>query len=1159
MANTNFLQATIELFGAVITVVVAMVLVIITGNRKKSEKSLFATLIASGFSLVVDAGWYIFDGNTTQAGIIANWICNLSIFICNPVMVILVKRYICNMLNENGHEPNKVLSNTSRILATIALMMPVSNMFYKWMYYFDSKNIYHRMNGWYIYTVVNSLAITACVLLIVVHRSKLSRNRRYAIYAFFLAPFIGIAIQTVQMGISFIQIGNALGCVVIVSSYLIEWIKTENKGSQVSEDRKKMWIIECAFSIMILFISAAIISCVISVNNVSNENSQQNSVALAYMVSETVEGTLSEPINVSKTMAQSEIIIEALSNGNIENTETEEKMLSFMKRIKEKYGYQMIFVASEKTKAYYTYEGLSRYMDISEDSVDAWYLDYINKGKEYELNIDADKDNNMSLAVFVNMEVRDNDGNFLGVCGVGTSIESLMDILSDYENKFHLNISLVDDNGLIEVSTDRSKIENDTYDMSEIEGWDRSEIYYERTPLKSVLAKNMGNYEWNLVIEDNVPDKLNIFRIILPSMIIYVIGVVFMLGFSLIFGVHERHRSMALQESQQESETAKAESYAKGRFLANMSHEIRTPINAVLGMDTMILRESKEPKIKEYAMIIQNSGNILLSLINDILDISKIESGKMEIVPEKYNFSILIADVMNMIGVKAKDKNLEVKLDVNNNLPSGLLGDEVRIKQIIVNLMNNAIKYTEKGSVTLKVDGEVSDDTAKLFIAVRDTGIGIKEENIQKLFDDFVRVDESRNKHIEGTGLGLSIVERLLELMDSKLNVSSVYGEGSEFSFVIDQKITDSAPIGDIAMHLQKKAENYEYKSLFIAPDARVLVVDDNDVNRIVFTSLLKESRIQIDEAECGQKALDLVFNKTYDIIFLDHMMPDMDGIEVLKRIKGNSNHSNIDTPIIVLTANAIAGVREEYLQEGFNDYLSKPIIPEQLEKMIASLLPAEKMAVGEKSDVRESEETELPITEGVDWNYAKLHLSDNNILLKTLQNFVESIDYEADNLSEIYRDLMAEEDSQEKLDLYRIKVHSMKSTSTLLGCVPIAGIAATLESAAKSGRMDLIKDITPYFIDIWRMYRDRLAFAVKPQGDKKEIEDITLITDYLSQLNEAAKAFDVDGADSVVEKLNEYKYDLNIQEIINRITICVSNLNMEEVSELCMELLNKM
>ncbi|MCR5746154.1 MAG: response regulator [Lachnospiraceae bacterium] len=398
------------------------------------------------------------------------------------------------------------------------------------------------------------------------------------------------------------------------------------------------------------------------------------------------------------------------------------------------------------------------------------------------------------------------------------------------------------------------------------------------------------------------------------------------------------------------SEKAFAESKAKSDFLSNMSHEIRTPINAVLGMNEMILRESNEANIIGYSESIKSSGNTLLSLINDILDFSKIESGKIDLVPVDYDLSSVINDLAVMIRSRADEKGLRLCFDINPDTPKRLNGDEVRIKQIITNILTNAVKYTEKGTVTLGVDYQDIDtepDSVFINVEVKDTGIGIKKEDMDKLFVEYERIEVKRNRHIEGTGLGLSITKGLLELMGSSLKAESIYGLGSKFSFSLKQKVIAREPLGDYEADFEEMRKKHDrYKEKFLAPDAEILVVDDNQMNLSVFKNLLKKTRIKIDTAESGNEGLALMKKKKYDVIFLDHMMPRKDGIETLQDLKSDKGNPNTETPVICLTANAIAGIRDQYLAAGFDDYISKPVDPEKLEEMLIYYLPDGKVSM---------------------------------------------------------------------------------------------------------------------------------------------------------------------------------------------------------------------
>ena len=400
-----------------------------------------------------------------------------------------------------------------------------------------------------------------------------------------------------------------------------------------------------------------------------------------------------------------------------------------------------------------------------------------------------------------------------------------------------------------------------------------------------------------------------------------------------------------IQALQKEKARADAANSAKSAFLANMSHEMRTPINAIMGMNEMILRETQEEGTKEQAIDIRNAAQILHSLINDVLDLSKIESGKMEIIPVEYQLSSLINDLVNMATIRAKAKNLELKVEVDPELPSVYFGDDVRIRQVLMNLLTNAVKYTNEGSVTLTVKRTlVLDGLAILTFSVTDTGVGIKQEDMEKLYAAFERIEEENHRNEEGTGLGMSISTSLLELMGSKIQVESEYGKGSRFFFNLEQRILDPTPVGDFHESLKQLSKDYSYDARFAAPDAKILVVDDNAVNRRVFVGLLKKTKVQVTEADSGKACLELVGQQHFDLIFLDHMMPEMDGVETLQHMKElpESENQCRETPVIILTANAISGVREEYLKQGFDEYLSKPIDPIKLEAMIRDMLPKE-------------------------------------------------------------------------------------------------------------------------------------------------------------------------------------------------------------------------
>jgi CheY-like chemotaxis protein len=393
-------------------------------------------------------------------------------------------------------------------------------------------------------------------------------------------------------------------------------------------------------------------------------------------------------------------------------------------------------------------------------------------------------------------------------------------------------------------------------------------------------------------------------------------------------------------------------------------------MNAILGMDEMILREAKDEGVLMYAESIRTAGNTLLGIINDILDFSKIEAGKTEIIEVDYHIAALLNDIVNMVRRKAEEKKLTFKLDVDEGIPKCLHGDEIKIKQVITNILSNAVKYTKEGGVTFSVSGRKCEDDLDsiiLHVRVEDTGIGIKKEDLDKLFAAFERIDEKQNRSIEGTGLGMAIAERFLNLMGSTIQVESEYGKGAVFSFDLKQKVVNPEPLGEFeTAYKNLYKERAPYQVQFVAPDAKVLVVDDNEINLKVFVKLLRQTKMQIDTAESGDACIELFKRNFYDVIFLDHMMPGKDGIETIKEMKECEDTPNQSTPIICLTANAVSGMREMYIKAGFDDYLTKPIDTGRLEGMLLNYLSTDLVQAPENESARKY--SVLVIDEDIDY-----------------------------------------------------------------------------------------------------------------------------------------------------------------------------------------------
>lgn len=502
---------------------------------------------------------------------------------------------------------------------------------------------------------------------------------------------------------------------------------------------------------------------------------------------------------------------------------------------------------------------------------------------------------------------------------------------------------------------------------------------------------------------------------------------------------------------EQEKQMAVARSAAKANFIANMSHEIRTPINAIIGMNEMILRENKDAAIDEYAVNIQNSSRLLLGLINDVLDFSKIEAGKMDIVETDYELAGMLSDVINAISLRAESKNLTLCTKIEETLPSVLKGDEIRIRQIMNNLLSNAVKYTKEGAITLSVKGIRMENVFHLQISVRDTGVGIKPEDIDRLFTSFQRLEEDKNRYIEGTGLGLNITKRLVDLMGGSISVESEYGEGSVFTVILPQGVSSKMPLGKLGDRIiSKKTEENTQEGALYAPSASVLIVDDNNTNLAVIKALLKRTGIQPDLASGGRECLEMCKEKLYDIILMDHMMPDPDGIETLHILRQDENSKNRDTKVIVLTANAIAGVAEEYIKEGFLDYLSKPVMADDLEAMLSKYLPRNKVMNYKRSDDRFSQRVAFDKSGLLDRKAGIRFCGGREDLYK------EALEvYYAQGKT--YLNQLTECLEARDYKVYAVIAHAIKGSSKTIGAIKLSERALRMEEAAKAENAEVL------------------------------------------------------------------------------------------------------
>ena len=612
--------------------------------------------------------------------------------------------------------------------------------------------------------------------------------------------------------------------------------------------------------------------------------------------------------------------------------------------------------------------------------------------------------------------------------------------------------------------------------------------------------------------------------------------------------------------SRKAEKEAIAANEAKSNFLSSMSHEIRTPINAVLGMNEMILRECGDENILGYAESIRTAGSTLLGLVNDILDFSKIEAGKLDIICVDYDLSSVLNDLVNMIHIKAEAKGLELNMNIAPDIPKLLHGDDIRFRQIVTNILTNAVKYTEKGSVTLNMGYErIPDDDGAvvLKVSIADTGIGIKKEDMPKLFGEFERIEELRNRSIEGTGLGMSITRRLLTLMNSTLEVESEYGKGSVFTFARRQDVVEWEPLGDYVEAFRRSlTERKRYRERFVAPDARILVIDDNAMNLSVFKNLLKQTKMQVDEADSGDSGIACADRNLYDIIFIDHMMPDKDGIETLGEIRAKQG-LNSKTTAVCLTANAVAGAREKYLEAGFDDYLTKPIDPSRLERMIMGYLPDDKVIAVDKDDEEESPEmTEAEMIEVLpEWlkDIDEIDVKAGLERCKDVDSYLDAV--------RIYESLV--NTNADEIEGYieaadtvnaTIKIHALKSTSRVIGAESLGALAEKLEAAGKADDTGTLYAGVEELLTRYRKLGGELkraAGADSAEGSELKPLDEEMLNEMLSAVREFMSVSDYDSAVEIIGELKGYSIPENERERCGKLIAAAEEIRYEDIERL--------
>lgn len=680
-----------------------------------------------------------------------------------------------------------------------------------------------------------------------------------------------------------------------------------------------------------------------------------------------------------------------------------------------------------------------------------------------------------------------------------------------------------------------------------------------------------GEWRYSFVRDSSIAITIRIFSVYLVQVL-------------MIMLIKRQERTQTMVE--QKAREAEAAAQAKEDFLANMSHEIRTPMNAITGMVELALRNDALPdQEKEYLYNIRVAGEELVSIIDDILDVTKIRSGTLEITEEEYAITSLVHDVANTIQVLLGEKQVALLVDVNPSIPSRLRGDDVRIKQIMMNLLSNAAKYTEKGTIHLTVGFDpVSGESnmIDLKVSVKDTGIGMAEEQLKDLFTKFKQADSSRNRAKGGSGLGLTISKTLIDLMRGTILARSVLGKGSEFAFTVRQEVVDARPCietdpqtvlqpsymqeqGAVSRTHYRKKEGQ--KTTFTAPGAKVLLVDDNKVNLKVAEGLLRPYKVQLDTADSGSQAIDMVKNQIYDLVFMDHMMPQMDGVEATRIIRSLDDERFRTMPIVALSANAVRGAKELFLEAGMNDFVPKPIEMRIMDRALRRWLPDDKIISSRNADEAAPEEEVVPETavslswqmEGIDVAVGmKYSGNDENLYREVLSDYMDTIEEKANVIERAVE--------EEDLETYTIEVHSLKSISKSIGAIELSELAKDLEANGKNSEWGPIIARTPMLLSMYRgLYQVILPYHTgesQETQERKPVNDKELM-ELLEQLLESMDMYDSIRGEEIVGELS--KFDLTnswkdyMKETANAVNRLDYDVCREKVSKWRSELEEKM
>lgn len=1078
--NTNDISGwmmQIELLFSAIYFIFVIIMMVIQKNRSRKQMYMYGIVFSIATLLFFDVlvtSCYGISGILVRGIEILG---NMLYYFSNYTALWLVICYARELIRDGkGEIPKKLFLGGMAAYAGSGLMM-ILNIFFPQIYYIDGNNVYQRGSLFFMALVPVGLMLIFLLAVMVTGRKYLTLSEHLTIAGYIGFPLVAEVFQLMESDFAWQPLAMAFFAFIIIIQNVLGIDGKQSKEYGINREGKAL---QARIILFVCFVIVAFFSIIarIAIGFASTQMNQEIEARYQMLANKTTEQASAWIVKETQILLNQKAGLEIINNFD------HEFLTEYFTYIVEDYNYDhyvydMYFVNTKNQMS----SGSGYIQDPSIDFRERdWYAGALSSDNMCYTVPYVDVDTG-KYVVTVSIKVFDRNRRFRGVLALDIFVEKLFDITDQQSLPKESYLFIVDNElGLVTHPNEEFGYYNEEPRKIRelgVDGYNQLADFIQTVQDENAcisfrdydgisrcfFVSKVEDCDWYVVaaISQKVIDesRSNMSRSIFIALIVcLILGIILSLWAT----------NSIIRKLTEAQEEARAASEAKSRFLANMSHEIRTPINAVLGMDAILLRECKDESLREYAENIQSAGQALLGVVNDILDFSKIESDRLDLVPGKYVLGELIGSCVNLIRIRAQEKALAFHVERAEYLPKVLYGDVVRVRQIISNLLTNAVKYTREGSVTLFVEWrQLSGESGEIIVKVKDTGIGIKPENINDLFTSFRRLDEKKNRNIEGTGLGLSITKQLVELMGGSIEVESEYGKGSVFTVRIPQIVIESGNME--SFEVSQESQTHTEETELHTRNARILVVDDVAMNLQVVKGLLKNTGVKIDMAERGMEALEMMRKTAYDIVFLDHMMPELDGVETLRILKQENPDIYEKTPIIMLTANAVLGVEEQYRKEGFAGYISKPVDREMLYQCMLKHLPKEKIDTGwtaeSSADVAEAEKsTETGKAKAAgsedpfvvlkrrmpeyDLDMALKYCSGvKEFLIEMLQEYVKS------SFAERLKEPFEAEDAEN----YRIVVHSLKSTSLTVGFTEISQKAKELEMAAKEGRMDYVKE----------------------------------------------------------------------------------------------------